>query len=41
MLEHAGGFEPEPPKKIKMSQTIVAGEGFRLWTGREFIARRF
>jgi 3-isopropylmalate dehydratase small subunit len=36
MLEHVlEGLSPELPKKIAMSQIIVAGEGFGCGTGRE------
>jgi 3-isopropylmalate/(R)-2-methylmalate dehydratase small subunit len=36
MLEHVlKGLSPELPKKIAMSQIIVAGEGFGCGTGRE------
>jgi 3-isopropylmalate dehydratase small subunit len=36
MLEHAlAGLNPELPKKLAMSQIIVAGEGFGCGTGRE------
>lgn len=36
MLEHVlAGLSPELPKKLAMSQIIVAGEGFGCGTGRE------
>jgi 3-isopropylmalate dehydratase small subunit len=36
MLEHAlAGLNPDLPKKLAMSQIIVAGEGFGCGTGRE------
>ncbi|HSF57737.1 MAG TPA: 3-isopropylmalate dehydratase [Candidatus Binatia bacterium] len=36
MLEHAlEGFNPDLPKRLAMSQIIVAGEGFGCGTGRE------
>jgi 3-isopropylmalate dehydratase small subunit len=36
MLEHVlAGLNPELPKKLPMSQIIVAGEGFGCGTGRE------
>jgi 3-isopropylmalate/(R)-2-methylmalate dehydratase small subunit len=36
MLEHVlAGLNPELPKKLSMSQIIVAGEGFGCGTGRE------